>query len=164
MIDKNARLFGKFNILDLLIVFIVVAGVLFFFTRGEGVIIIGPAVETQTHIIRFNVQQLEDFTGENINLGDDVVAVGTEIALGTVVDIDIRPGVDYRPNQDGILVGSYLPGTVDVDIESHIDLPIGSINNGLNIGGNRFAIGQTFPIRFGNSQIFLRISYLGVAE
>ncbi|MCL1935038.1 MAG: DUF4330 domain-containing protein [Defluviitaleaceae bacterium] len=160
MIDRNGKIFGKVNVLDILLIFVVIGGIFFFLTRTQVTIIPG-AVPTETYTMRFFTPMVDDFLTEFLNVGDDIVQHGTEISFGNVTDIIIADAIEFRPNQDGILVGSPWDGRVELELESNVVLPAGSLNNGLMIGGNRFAVGQSVTIRVGNSVIFVRISYLG---
>lgn len=161
---KNSKIFGKINILDLIIILGIIAAAIFFLTRGGVTGVFEGPTATQTHVVRFFAHRIDSFIVEPISIDDAVVVQGTEIGLGNVTYVDRMPGIEFHPNSYGVLTGSPLFGTYNVEIESQIDLPVGSINNGLHIGGNRFAVGQSFPIRFGNSLIFLRISYIGVLD
>lgn len=164
-IDKEAKLFGKINILDIAIVLVLLGAVVFFFTRGGVPTIVGGGQgQTQTHVVRFFAHRLDPFVVEHIQLGDAVVVQGHEISLGRVTHINIMEGIEYHPNSEGVLTGSPLGDTVTIEIESQLELPVGSIYNGLHIGGNRYAIGGSNPVRFGDSLIFLRISYIGVLD
>lgn len=160
MINSNGKIFGKINILDMLIVLVVFGIAVIFFTRGDTGIGIGP-IQTTTYTIRFYTPLTDQFVVNPINIGDPVVQHGTELFFGNVIHLEIGEGLEWHPNSYGTLVASRWGDRLEMEITAEIELPQGSLNNGLMIQGNRFAIGQSVTIRAGDTVHFLRISYLG---
>ena len=170
MIDKNAKLFGKLNVLDFLIILVLVAGAAFTvwqFQRGEGVIagIVG-GTETATHTVSFYSPINFPDTAEGIYVGGLVSQQGSMLSFGEIVAVNTWPTIEHRPNAEGVLVGSEWGERVGIEITTEVNLPVGAINHGLHIEGTRFAMGQTVTIHAGNSILHLRISgfHLGSAH
>lgn len=160
MIDRDGRLFGKINILDIMIVLVITLGVVFFFTRAEATIPGLGGGSQSTYVIKFFSPWQDGFVLEHIEIGDPVIDHVRFLDFGTITNIEIGEGVDSRPNSDGILVESRWGDRYSVEITTEVTLPTGSLDNGINIDGNRFAIGQTVTIRAGDSVLSLRISGL----
>ena len=161
MITSDGKIFGKINILDTLIVVAVIAAIVFLVTReGTALPVVGGGGANVTYSMSFFAPVIEPFVAEPIAIGDIVVQHGTEVGFGTVYNVQIREGIEFRANSEGVLIGSQWGDRVELTLTSHITLPAGSLDNGLMIQGNRFAIGQTVTIRAGDSVISLRISDL----
>jgi len=153
---KNGKIFGV-NLLDLIIIIGIIGAAVFLFTREDTII---TATEQQTVRMSFFVPIIDPFVVEHINIGDPVEQHGTNLNFGNVVAMEASVGYEYNPNSEGILIGSQAREDLSLSLTSEIDLPVGSLNNGLTIQGNRFAVGQTVTIRAGDSVLHLRISGL----
>lgn len=154
----------KLNVLDVLLIIIVVFAIAFIFTRGNTPIQNIGGGTTTLYTMQFTVPSIEPFVANSINVGDIVVQDGSFLPFGTVVALNITEGIEHNPNEDGVLVASQYGDFNHVVVTSHLTLPVGSLENGLNVQGNRFGIGQTVTIRVGNTIMSTRISYLGEAE
>ena len=148
----------KFNIIDILIVLIIIGAVFLFVSRMGGGPIGGGTASTVT--ISFFSDPAEYFVIGSITEGSLVFQHGTEIFFGRVIDIEIREAREYHPNAEGLLVGSQIGDMVHIIVTTQLELPTGSLNNGLLIGGNRFSVGQTVAFRAGDGILNSRISYL----
>lgn len=152
----------KINMVDIALVILAIGAVAFFFTRAEAVIPVPGAGLTSVYRVSFFVPRTDPFVADSINLNDTVVQHGTELSFGRVVELNRGIGYEFHPNSEGVLVGSQWGDLVSLEIIAEMELPAGSLNNGLMIHGNRFAIGQSVTIRAGDSVLFLRIS--GIEE
>ncbi|MCL1843079.1 MAG: DUF4330 domain-containing protein [Defluviitaleaceae bacterium] len=159
MIDKDARLFGKVNIIDFFIVLALIAVVIFGVhqLRGdEGGLFIAP--ETREFNISFFMEEVENFTAYAINIGDNVFDNGRNVAMGEVTALDISDAIIWNPNQYGQLIASDKPGFSSLEI--HARLSAVPSENGILIAGNRYGIGHSLAVRAGSSVMFMRISGL----
>jgi len=155
---KNGRIFGKINVLDLLLVMVIVAAVAFVgLTRGTGMLPGGTTGET-TFVMRFFIPQTYDFVVEHLNIGDQVIDHTRLVNFGRITDIQASEGHEWHPNAAGVLVSSPYQGTYALEITTEVTLPAGAHDSGLHIQGNRFGVGQTVVIRAGDTLISLRIS------
>ena len=148
----------KFNIIDILIVLIIIGAIFLSVSRMGGRPIGGSTVSTIT--ISFFSDPAESFVIASMSEGSSVFQHGTEIFLGRVVDIEVREAREYHPNAEGVLIGSQIGDMVHIIVTTQLELPTGSLNNGLLIGGNRFSVGQTVAFRAGDGILNSRISYL----
>lgn len=158
--DKDGKLFGKLNLIDILIVIMAVVAVLFVVSRSGSNIAPGATGTDQTYVMKFYVDVIQDFVVEHIQVGDTVMDDGRHINLGTIVDLRVEESVEFHPDSYGVLVQSPRDGYHSLEITT--ELTAQSFNNGLIINGNRYAVGQSVTIRAGDSILFLRIS--GIEE
>ena len=101
MIDKNGKLFGKINIIDLLIVLVVIAALVLvatrMFTPGEK----GERVESTKVTLTYVAVDALIGAGEAINVGDPVYEDTTNIELGTVTSVQYEEAYQYQAGPGG---------------------------------------------------------------
>lgn len=155
---KDAKLFGKINIIDLAIVLALIGAAIFGVRQlGAGETIIGPA-ETREFAISFFTEEVESFTAYAINVGDNVFDNGRNVAMGQVTYLDIDDAIIWNADQHGNTVRSNKPGFSSIEI--HARLRATPSENGILIAGNRYGVGHSLAVRAGSSIIFMRISGL----
>ncbi|MCL2223416.1 MAG: DUF4330 domain-containing protein [Defluviitaleaceae bacterium] len=156
---KDAKLFGKINIIDLFIV-IGIIGVAVFgvqqFRGGEGIIAFAP--ETREFLISFYTEEVENFTANALRLGDNVFDNGPNLFLGVVEYLDIGDAVIWNADQYGNTVRSNKEGFSSVEITARLTAV--PHEHGIMIAGNRYGIGHSLAVRSGASIIFMRVSGL----
>jgi len=160
MIDKNSKVFGKINIIDLCIVLAVIAaGVILFtqFRSGSGPIAIAQP-ETREFRMSFFVEEVEDFRLDGINIGDGLFEGGSNIFLGTVTYLDIDDAIVWNADRYGNTVRSDKEGHSSLEITTQLRAT--PAEHGVMVGGNRYGIGHSLTVRVGRSVIFMRISGL----
>ena len=84
MIDEKGRLFGKVNIVDLIIVIIVLAAAVFI-----GMRLFGPESEianTQNVRITMFCEETPDFVADQLEAGSEAWDAENQVTLGTLVD------------------------------------------------------------------------------
>lgn len=154
MIDKNGKIFGIVNVIDLLVVLLVVGAAVFILSRrGAGEAATGPEGMFTMSFTNFVV---DDFVVDHMNIGDSVLNEGRTVDFGTVIDLDRGPSVEFHANSNGILVETSRDGFSSITVTT--ELPAQAFDNGIIIGGNRFAVGQSVTLRVGNTIFFPRIS------
>ncbi|MDR0273218.1 MAG: DUF4330 domain-containing protein [Clostridiales bacterium] len=162
---KDAKLFGKINIIDLFIVVALLgAGVfgVYQFTAGRGVSAVITATPTQTYTISFFTEEIENFSANVINIGDSVFHHGPDISLGTVTDIRIEDAIIWNADAEGNTVQSNKEGFSSVELTARLDAV--PSDHGIVIAGNRYGIGHSLAIRAGKATIFVRISGLEIVN
>lgn len=155
IIDKNGKLFGKINIIDL-IIFIAIAALCVF----AGMKLAGAgneeAIPGQKAVIKFYAEEVTDFVLDGtINIGDSVMEVGTKNNMGTVTDVEIGEAVSYGTDDKGNWVQSSLPGHKSVLITAEIEGT--ETPNGIEIKKAEYFIGHTMTIVAGKAKLHLRI-------
>ena len=98
MIDKNGKLFGKINIIDLLIVVILIAAAALFLTRSRDTGIIVP--EGQQVRITFFSDESYPFIPDFFYEGAPVSDFDSKLPMGTLRTWEITDALDtyYDPN------------------------------------------------------------------
>jgi hypothetical protein len=157
IIDKEARLFGKINIIDLIIV-IGLAGLVTFgvyqLRSGRGLL----GGETREFIISFFTEEVDNFSAAGVNAGDNVFDHLTGIYLGVVHEVRVGDAIVWNADQYGNTVRSTKPGFSSVTICVRVSGTPGE--HGVFLAGNRYGIGMNRPIRAGASAIQMRVSAL----
>jgi len=157
---KDSKLFGKINIIDLCIVFGLIAAAVIVFTQfrgGSGPIAI-TAPETREFTMSFFVEEVEDFRLDGINIGDGLFEGGSNIFLGNVIYLDIDEAIIWNADRYGNTVRSNKEGHSSLEITTQLRAT--PAEHGVMVGGNRYGIGHSLTVRVGSSVIFMRISGL----
>jgi len=158
MIDKDARLFGKINIIDFFLLLglvgALVGGALFL--RGGGTILGGG--ETRTFILSFHTEETYDFNTVGVSVGDNVFDHILGNFLGTVYNVAIGPSVVWNADRYGNAVRSTKEGFYSMTI--CVQVTGTSSEHGVLVGGNRYGVGMGRAIRAGASAIQMRVSGL----
>ncbi len=105
IIDKNGRLFGKINIIDvavILVVIAVIAGVFVRFTGGAGKIV------TATKKIEFDVkvEAVRDFTVVALEKKGLVTNKNYDIVTGEITNVETTDATQKATKVDGTLVAA----------------------------------------------------------
>ena len=159
IIDKDARVFGRINIIDLCIVLALIGAAFFVlsqFRGGTPIVIAQP--EQRDFIMRFFVEDVENFRVDGINLGDSLFDDGRNIFLGNVTYLDVNEAIVWNADRYGNTVRSNREGSSSLEITT--ELSATPFEHGINIAGNRYGIGHSLTVRVGRSFIFMRISGL----
>jgi hypothetical protein len=141
VIDEKGRLWGKVNIIDLAIVLVVVAGLLFY-VAGRS---LNKAVPTTEVTMVLESEPLYPGSGEDIKPGDkiDLFNGSTNLELGTVEQIEFSP-YPNRATQDGKVLVAPDPvqrlARLRVTGKAVIGKNVVTINNQVVMVGSRFTI------------------------
>ncbi len=125
-IDEKGKIFGKVNLLDILIILIVIAAVLFgawYFMRNKG----GDGSKLPVSYTVEVVQKDEAYF-EHIIEGESVVDGKTKQPMGTIVSHEKRPARILTQNNENLtLEYSTIPGKYDgyivIEVDADIDYP-----------------------------------------
>lgn len=156
MIDKNGKLFGKINIIDVAVVIIIILAGLFIikktglFTSKE----ITPNNNDRIRIVFFQ-EEVNSFTANNVKLDDPTTETLLNMSFGNVKDIEIDESISWGYDKDGIQVKSTKKGFSSAKITMETNGVLGP--NGINIGGSNYYIGQFVTLRVGTSIFYGRI-------
>lgn len=119
LIDEKGRLFGKLNIIDLLIVLIIIGGLAgvawkFGFIKKMSTQTAG----TKKPIVKIWVKKVSDYTASAIaaSNGDNIKDVKTNDTIGKIIAVDVNPAKDVAPDSAGKWVISEVPEQKDVVI------------------------------------------------
>lgn len=157
MIDKKGRLFGKINIIDLLIILIIIAAVIFFVRRSaapaQGG---GETTATETVSVSFTSDEAPYYFADSLEEGGRVYEDTTNIELGKVTSFTSEPAYSYEVDAEGNTVKVPSPYdslvTVTADVQGELR------DNGVYVGGKAFCVGKTYIMHFGKTCMSCRIS------
>ena len=150
MENKKARL----NIIDILIILVVLAGVAFFaykfMTAG------GVSAPTDKVQIVFFEEECPDYVPEHTHVGDSVLDGSTNTYLGTVADIEVDESVTYTYND---LTSETTLGHKEGYVSAYITADcVGQLtDNGVVIDGTLYSVGHTLILHAGQGKYYLTI-------
>lgn len=155
-IDKNGKLFGKINIIDIIIIVLLLAALIFVVYK-LGLFSPKQVISTQTNKIRivFYQEEVNTFTVENTNLNDPVTDALQNNSFGNVVDIKSGESASWGADKDGKQVMSGKDGYSSVYITTETTGTVSS--SGISTGGGNYYVGQLLTIRVGTSAYYCRI-------
>lgn len=162
LIDGKGRLFGKINIIDLLIVLLVIAiagGIYLVFFSGSD----KQAAETSKVVYDFEITNVNKDFVDAINPGDPIRDSTRGNELGTVVSKESRKATML--NED-LINGRYIiadvPNAYDVVITIEADADITPAN--IIVGGAEIKVGKKFFIKgkgYANQGFVTKITLMG---
>lgn len=157
MLDEKGRLFGKINIVDLLIIIVILAagaflGLKFF---GPG----GTAAPPTPFKMTLLCEESPDYVVEQLEKGVEVWSATDGVAIGTLVDWEVGPAISTMGTATGQVVhfSREEHSSVTLHIEGAGDLG----SHGVSIDGNLLAIGHSMNVYAGDCKLYLKISALG---
>ena len=155
-IDKNGKLFGKVNIIDIIIIILLLV-VLAFAAYKLGFFAPKQVISTETSKIRvvFYQEEVNTFTVENTNLDDPVSDATQNSSFGKVVDIESGESASWGVDRDGKQVMSAKDGYSSVYITAETTGTVRS--TGISTGGRNYYVGQLLTLRVGTSAYYCRI-------
>lgn len=146
MIDNKGRLFGKVNIVDLLIVLLLVVAI------GATVYKFGFSAHNDVNETNMKIEYVlkasgvRDFTLDSIKIGDSIYDDETDKPLGVITAVEAKDAMDYALKADGTTVYTAKPGRYDAYITVESDARI--------LDGGYFANGTKEIGVFSNIQIY----------
>lgn len=162
MIDNKGKLFGKINVIDLLILVLIIGAISFVGYKMTG------KVETtgqQEKIeIKLYAEEVTNFVvdEDKIKEGDIVTDVDRNVEVGKITKIEKGPSVSWAPNSEGKFVSSSREGWSSIIITCESEGEI--YENGAIISNTKYSVGHSFTVRAGISKIYLRVYDIAVKE
>ena len=155
MIDKNGKLFGKINIIDLLIVLVVIAAVILVATKMFTPAEKAAKLESSNVIVTYTSSNAYPGSGAAIEVGAPVYEETTNIQLGTVKDVKVEQAYTYQALPDGTTVKVITPGREWVTVTTEVEATVS--DDGVFIGGSPFSVGGTATVPFGQAVILVSV-------
>jgi len=161
MIDKQGKILGKVSVIDLFVLAMIIAIVLFGVFRLGNTQGMGILQTAQPVTLGFvTIDPTEDFTARVIRVGDPVVEHEAGARLGHVTAVSKQVTMEQHPNVDGIMTASPLHGYYQVNITTTLHgYPV---DNGLRVMGHLFLVGDEIVIRAGDANLFVYVSEITV--
>lgn len=148
LIDEKGKLFGKLNIVDLIVVVIIVAiiaAVVVRFTSSKlNANGLNPASEDQyCYVTAFASLQVPE-VAESLHVGDHIVA-GGKYTDAEIVDVKVEPAAYVGVNSEGKAVYSEHPIWKDVTVT--IKEKIDPSNITIKVGGQEARVGFSYIVK-----------------
>ncbi len=140
LIDNKGRLFGKINLLDLVVLLAVLA-VAGRFAYGK---LSGPAAaptgQDQVIEMTFRLPAVTQWTVDAIQVGDEVYDSKSNTRMGKIVETWTEPAVVVREMPDGI-----VPHVSDTHFDLYVTVrgPARVSPNGITMSGIEVKVGRT---------------------
>ena len=153
MLDNKGRLFGKVNIVDLLIVIIIVAAGIFL-----GKMLFGPeSTIAQTQKVRLTLycEETPNYVAEQLKEGYEAWDAENNVTLGTLTE--------WRTGESKSAVTDITGQVVEISREDYCSVTLmvdgdGVIgDHGVTINGTLYAAGQSMSVYFGDCKLFLKV-------
>lgn len=155
--SKSKKIFGVFNILDLVIIGVVLIAVIFAAVKimsNKGEVVVESS--SKECYVEFFVEEVQDFIQGHIKEGDLVKDALQSNVLGTVTKVEYGDSIDFNPNRDGVLVSSSKEGYVSCRVEIKTNGQM--TNSGLSINSYNYYINKSMEVRFGDVALYVRLS------
>lgn len=157
IIDSKGKLFGKVSIIDLLIVFVVVAAVAgmgYKLTKsGKGVVV----ASGNKIVMTFYGEDSPEFAVKSIKKGDPARDYERGSNLGNVIEevkIDNSPRYGERANGDKVIISKEGYPSFYITVEGTGTL---SSLGGIIVNGVEYQIGRTIFLKVGGSYVQTRL-------
>lgn len=155
MIDKNGRIGGKVNVIDLIILIVIAAVIAFVGYRFIGKDRSG-LIKSDPVRMEFVATTVPNYAAERIREGAQVYDVQENTYLGTITDIEFGKAYEFVPNEEGKTVMLEPTDSVSATITTLVN---GSLDgNGVVIDGTRYAAGHSMVLYAGDAKVWVRVS------
>jgi len=155
LIDKQGKVFGKINLIDLLIILAILAVGTFLALKFFTPELISPTTAID-YEIKFLVEEAPDYVGPYIGKDGALIKdFDKATTLGYVSSAETGKAISFGINSDGQYVLSSKPTYISALIKATgngILTP-----NGLVVDGLAYPVGRTLTLIVGNSAVYARI-------
>lgn len=142
LIDGKGRIFGVINIIDLLMILLIVAVIARFAMKANTTPL---TAETKNIEVVLQVNEVRDATANVIKEGDIVKETKTNVVLGKVTKVAVRPAETLVETADGRVVNYPNPVLKDIDITIMGTGTAGE--NAIVLGNSEIRIGTILTIK-----------------
>lgn len=148
LIDEKGRIFGKLNVVDLLVVLVIIALVATVVVRFTSSKLnangLNPTVEDEyCYVTAFASLQVPE-VAQSLNIGDHIV-VGGKYTDAEIVDVKVAPAAYVGVNTEGKAVYSEHPLWKDITVT--IKEKVNPSNITLKVGGQEARVGFNYIIK-----------------
>ncbi len=143
IVDRQGRLFGLINIIDILVVLLVVSALGFYVYKHKAVNPrIAPAAKTYT--VQVLVQEVRQVTVNELRSGLVVKEFDANTVMGTIRAVDIKPALRLVQRDDGQVLSTPVPDRSDVTLT--IEAPAQTTDWSIRIANTDMRIGSTIKV------------------
>lgn len=154
MIDEKGRIFGKINLVDLLIILVLIAAAVFL-----GIKFLGPdstVATTQKAVVSLYCEEAPDYVVDKLAAGSSVWDSVDNVVIGTLTDWTLSDSVGYLPDTEGESIKYAKDGYHAVTLNCDAEGVIGPY--GITIGDTLYGVGHTLTAYAGECKLYLKIS------
>lgn len=153
MDKKKGMIFGKFNVIDLVIIILAIVLIAFVGTKLMGI----GQDDTQTTKVRmmFFEEECADFVPPNTKAGDPLFDGGESNYMGVVTDIVVDEAISFEVTEDGRITIGGKEGYCSVYITGECEGVL--TDNGIVIGNILYGVGHTMILHAGMGKYYLSI-------
>ena len=162
MIDKNGKIFGKINIIDLLIILIIIAAAVFFATKAFTPAQEASESETTTLRVVFCSNKAPSGIAESIEIGSPAFEDTTDVPFGKVVSVESAPAYTYMVDDEGNQVKTEVAYTDEVYVTVELEGKL--TDKGLYVDGRLYGVGASFTMHFGKTSLYAYVNGVSEAE
>ena len=136
MTDNKGRIFGKFNIIDICVVVILIIAVAVTYFKFN--MSAHSDVTTSNGRAEYTIltKGVRGFTAEQFKVGDKVFDKESDKCIGEVVSVASQPAYEYITKTDGSIVLAEMPERYDVSVTVQTDAVIN--DKGINANSAKF--------------------------
>ena len=155
MIDKNGKVFGKINIVDLIVIVVIIIAIAMFAAsrlNNTGEVTVDDG---KTIYMSFYAEEISDFVADKIELGSKLYDDDCKQVLGTVVKVEKEPAVTYTEDSEGNSVVSSKENYQSVIVTAKVD---GTLSDyGLELNDFKYGVGHSMTLRAGYAKMYMRV-------
>lgn len=151
--EKTENKKFKFNIIDVIFILIIVAGLIF-----VGYKFIGNKTTSakDTYIVTFFTEQVANDVTSHLTEGVSVYDDTDNIVMGTLKSSELSDAISYNVNESGQTIVSDKPGYNSVTLQAEVRAS--DFSNGILIDSVKYSVNHSFVARVGDTKLYLRIT------
>lgn len=155
----------KFNIVDIIVILVLIAGVAFvgvrMFGGQEPAVTTDPAVGSTYHVT-FYTECVSEKVAATLVQGSKAENASRNMDLGKLIDFTIEDAVVYTADSKGNLIQTTKPGYVSVTLVC--ELTGIDQSTGLQVGQFMLNVGHGMGVRCGFTEIYTTVMDIAAAE
>lgn len=159
--SKGKKLFGIFNVIDLIIIAVVIVAIVFALIKIKGnkaQTITGVAQDETETYLEIYVEEANDFIVGHILEGDPVKDSLQNVDIGTVVKVEYGEPMDFNADASGRMVTGHKEGYVSCRVLAKTNGKL--TRSGLTVNSYTYYVNKSCEVRCGNVALYGRISDL----
>ena len=156
---------AKFNIVDIIVILILVAGIAFVGVRmfgGEEPAVEANAGAGSTYHVTFHAECVREDVASTLVLGSKSEHTSRNMDLGTLIDFSIDEAIAYGTDSKGNVVQGTKPGYVSVTLTC--ELTGIDQSTGLQVGQFMLNVGHAMGVRCGFTELNMIVQNIAAAE
>jgi hypothetical protein len=156
---------AKFNIVDIIVILILVAGIAFVGVRmfgGEEPAVEANAGAGSTYHVTFHAECVREDVASTLVLGSKSENTSRNMDLGTLIDFTIDEAIAYGTDSNGHVVQGTKPGYVSVTLTC--ELTGIDQSTGLQVGQFMLNVGHSMGVRCGFTELNMIVQNIAAAE